>query len=75
MSGGAGGSVGPQAVIYFGLAAGALALGLSLLYGRYVRRDPRAVRSRGGFTLFAICMLLFGAGAAVAGIVAIRVGR
>ena len=43
--------VGPQPLIYFGVAGGSLALALSLLYARYVRHDPQAVRSRGGFTL------------------------
>jgi hypothetical protein len=68
-------SVGPQALIYFGVAAGSLALAISLLYGRYVRRDPQAVRSRGGVTLFAVCLLLFALGAAAAGLISARVGR
>jgi hypothetical protein len=67
--------VGPQALIYFGVAGGALALALSLLHARYVRRDPQAVRSRGGFTLFAVCLLLFAIGAAAAGLVSAQVGR
>lgn len=74
-SGGARASVGPQAIIYFGIAGGAAALALSLLYDRYIRRDPRAVHSRGGFTYFAIFMLMFSLGAAIAGIVAVRAGR
>jgi hypothetical protein len=68
-------NVGLQALIYFGVAAGSLALAISLLYGRYVRRDPRAVRSRGGVTLFAVCLLLFALGAAAAGLISARVGR
>ena len=67
--------VGPQALIYFGVAGGSLVLALSLLHARYVRRDPRAVRSRGGFTLFAVCLLLFAIGAAAAGLVSAQVGR
>ncbi len=67
--------VGPQALIYFGVAGGSLALALSLLYARYVRHDPQAVRSRGGFTLFAICMLLFAIGAAAAGLVSVQGSR
>ena len=67
--------MGPQALIYFGAAGVALAIGLSLLYARYIRRDPQAVRSRGGFTFFALCMLLFGIGAAVAGFVSVGSGR
>ena len=62
-------------MIYFGAAGGALALALSLLYARYVRRDPQAVCSGGGFTLFAVCMLLFAIGAATAGLVAVRGSR
>jgi hypothetical protein len=62
-------------MIYFGAAGGSLALALSLLYARYVRRDPHAVRSGGGFTFFAFCLLLFALGAAAAGLVSARVGR
>lgn len=65
----------PQALIYFGVAGGALALALSLLYTRYIRRDPQAVRSGGGFTLFAVCMLLFALGAAAAGLVSVQGSR
>jgi len=67
--------VGAQALIYFGVAGGSLALALSLLYARYVRHDPQAVRSRGGFTLFAVCLLLFALGAAAAGLVSAQAGR
>jgi len=67
--------VGLQAMIYFGVAGGSLALALSLLYARYIRLDPRAVQSRGGFTLFAVCMLLFALGAIAAGLVSIQAGR
>ena len=65
----------PQTLIYFGVAGGSLALALSLLYARYVRRDPQAVRSRGGFTLFAAFLLLFAIGAAAAGFVSAQVAR
>ncbi|MGH2618442.1 MAG: hypothetical protein ACRDJC_24695 [Thermomicrobiales bacterium] len=64
----------PQTVIYFGVAGGSLALAVSLLYARYVRKDPNAVRSRGGFTLFAIFMVLFAIGAAAAGLVSVQSG-
>jgi hypothetical protein len=67
--------VGPQALIWFGIAGGAVALALTLLYSRFVRRDPQAIRSGGGFTLFAIFLLLFGVGALVAGLASLRVGR
>jgi hypothetical protein len=68
-------ALGPQALLWFGIAGGALALGFSLLYERFVRRESRAVRSRGGFTLFAFFMLLFAAGAALAGLASVGVGR
>ena len=67
--------MGPQTMIYFAVAGGSLALALSLLYARYVRQDPQAVRSRGGYTLFALCMLLFALGAAAAGLVSVEAGR
>ena len=67
--------MGAQAVVWFGVAGGAAVLGLTLLYDRYVRKAPRAVQSRGGFTLFAVCMLLFALGAAVAGVAAVRADR
>jgi hypothetical protein len=62
-------------MIYFGVAGGSLALALTLLHARYIRRDPQAVRSGGGFAFFAVCMLLFAAGAAVAGVVSWQAGR
>ena len=67
--------VDPQAMIYFGIAGGSLALALSLLYARYVRRDPQALRSGGGFTLFAVCMLLCAIGAAAAGLISVQGSR
>jgi len=67
--------LGAQSLIWFGVAGGAAIFALSLLHARYVQRAPRAVQSRGGFTLFAIFMLLFAVGAAVAGIAAARAGR
>jgi hypothetical protein len=62
-------------LIYFGIAGGALALGVSLLYARFVRRDPRAVRSGGGFAFFAVFMFLFAVGAVAAGYASLRAGR
>ncbi len=64
-----------QALIWFGVAGGAAAYALSLLHARYIKRTPHAVRSGGGFALFALLMLLFAVGAAVAGAAAIRSGR
>ena len=57
-----------QSLVWFGIAGGAALFALSLLNARYVRKEQRAVRSRGGFTLFAIFMLIFAAGAFVAGL-------
>jgi hypothetical protein len=57
-----------QSLVWFGIAGGAALFALSLLNARYVRKEQRAVRSRGGFTVFAIFMLIFAAGAFVAGL-------
>jgi hypothetical protein len=67
--------LGPQPMIYFAVAGGSLALAVSLLYARYVRRDPQAVQSGGGFAIFAAFMLLFAVGAAAAGYVSLNAGR
>ena len=67
--------MGAQSLIWFTIAGGAVALAISLLYARFVRRDANAVRSRGGATLFAMFMLLFAAGAAAAGFIAVKAGR
>jgi hypothetical protein len=67
--------VGPQSILWFGIAGGSLALAASLLYSRFVRRDQQAVRSGSGSTLFAICLILFGIGAVVAGFASSRIGR
>jgi hypothetical protein len=56
-----------QALVWFGIAGGAAAFALSLLHARYIAKQPRAVQSKGSFTLFAILMLIFATGAAVAG--------
>jgi hypothetical protein len=57
-----------QSLVWFGIAGGSALFAFSLLNARYVRKEQRAVRSRGGFTLFAIFMLIFAAGAFVAGL-------
>jgi hypothetical protein len=67
--------VGPQAVLWFGIAGGAAAFGGSLLYNRYVKKTPQAVRSGGSFTLFGIFSIIFAIGAVVAGLVAAQAGR
>ena len=66
--------MGVQALIWFGIAGGALWFAGTLLHARYIKRTPQATRSRGAFTLFAVFMLLFALGAAAAGYVAARAG-
>ncbi|HET8523623.1 MAG TPA: hypothetical protein VFL82_10325 [Thermomicrobiales bacterium] len=63
--------MGAQTLVWFGIAGGAALFALSLLHARYIARQPRAVQSRGGFTLFAIVMLIFAIGAAVAGFISL----
>mgnify|MGYP000468687157 CR=1 FL=1 len=67
--------MGAQSLVWFGIGGGAALFALSLLRRRYVAREQYAVGSRGGFTLFAILMLIFAAGAIVAGIASARAGR
>lgn len=57
-----------QAAVWFVLAIIAAFGGVRLLVERYVTKKRTAVQSRGGTTLFAICMLIFAAGAFVAGL-------
>ena len=71
---GAASAVNLETMIYFGAAGGSFALALSLLFARYVRKDPQAVRSGGGYTLFAAFLVLFAVGAVVAGIASARAG-
>jgi hypothetical protein len=56
-----------QALVYFGISGGTLLLAVSLLRKRYIERDHAAVGSGGGYTMFAILMLLFAIGAFFAG--------
>lgn len=67
--------LGVQGLIWFGAAGGAGAFGLLLLWQRYVRQEPQAVRSGGAYTLFAVCMVLFAFGALVVGFVSAGVGQ
>jgi hypothetical protein len=67
--------LGPQALLWFGIAGGAALVAISMIFRRFVRRDTYAVRSRGGFTLFAVFMLIFALGAAAAGLAAVSAGR
>ena len=57
-----------QSILWFGLSGGALIFALSLIRQRYITRTPRAMQSRGSFTMFAILMLIFSIGALVAGL-------
>lgn len=66
--------VGPQALIWFGIAGGAAVFAISALWRRFVKKDPQAIRSGAGFILFVVCLLLFAVGALAAGIVNIRTG-
>ena len=59
-----------ETLLWFGIAGGALIFAGSLLHARYVRRTPQAVRSGGSFTMLALLMVLFAAGAAAAGLAA-----
>ncbi|MBA2470524.1 MAG: hypothetical protein H0V37_14055 [Chloroflexia bacterium] len=56
------------ALVWFGIAGGAFVFALSLLHQRYIKKTPHAVQSRGSFAMFAAIMVLFGVGAAFAGI-------
>ena len=56
-----------QALVYFGISGGTLLMALSLLRKRYIEQDRSAVTSRGGYTMFAILMLIFSIGAFFAG--------
>ena len=67
--------MGPQSTLWFAVAVVAAGFGLSLLYQRFIRKAPAAVRSGGGSILFAIFMLIFAVGAAIAGYAATRIGR
>ena len=59
-----------QALLWFGIAGGALAFAASLLYQRYIKRTPTAVQSRGSFAMFAGLMVFLAACAFVAGLIA-----
>jgi Na+/proline symporter len=64
--------IGPQALIWFGIAGGAALFALSALHRRFVKKDPQAIRSGAGFLLFVGCLVLFAVGALIAGLVSIR---
>lgn len=60
-----------QGVVWFVIAAVAAGMALRLFYQRYISKQTSAVQSRGGTTLFAICLLLFSLGAIAAGLVSV----
>ena len=60
-----------QGVVWFIFAAVAGFSGMRILVERYIFKQPQAVQSRGGHTLFALCMLVSAAGALAAGLVSI----
>lgn len=60
--------MGGQSLVWFGISGGALLYALQLLRARYLTKEPRAVNSRGGFTLFALLMLIFALGSLAAGL-------
>lgn len=57
-----------QSILWFGISGGAMIFALSLIRQRYITKTPRAMQSRGSFTMFAILMLIFSFGALVAGL-------
>jgi hypothetical protein len=60
-----------QTILWFGISGGAFVFALSLLRQRYITKTPRAMQSRGSFTMFAILMLIFAFGAFMAGLVSL----
>lgn len=60
-----------QGIVWFIIAAVAGFSGIRILAERYIWKKPQAVQSRGGHTLFALCMLVFSLGAVAAGLVSI----
>ena len=60
-----------QAIVWFLIAAIAAGMALRLLYQRYISKQASAVQSRGGATLFAICLILFSLFAAAVGLVSV----
>lgn len=59
-----------QSLVYFGISGGALILAIQLLRQRFVAKDRQAVRSGGGYTGFALVLILFAVGAFLAGLIA-----
>lgn len=61
------GSMDAQAIVWFLIAAAAGGAALRLFVNQYIMKKPNGLHSRGGVTLFAVCLLLFAIGALVAG--------
>lgn len=57
-----------QSLIWFGISGGSALFALQLIRARYITKERQAVRSRGGFTLFAVFALIFAVGALAAGL-------
>ena len=62
-------------MVWFALAVIGIGFTGWLVFARYVRKDPRTVRSGAGFFIYAACVLLFSVGALIAGFVAAAAGR
>ena len=60
-----------QAAVWFVIAAIAAFGGVRLLFERYIAKKSTAVQSRGGATLFALCMIIFALGAFAAGLISV----
>ncbi len=63
--------MGAQSILWFGISIVAGFSGLRLLYRRYIIKLPHAVQSRGSYTLFAVFMIIFAAGAFVVGFISL----
>jgi uncharacterized membrane-anchored protein len=60
-----------QGVVWFVIAAIAAGMAIRLLYQRYISKQASAVQSRGGTTLFALCLILFSIFAIAVGLVSV----
>lgn len=57
-----------QAIVWFVIAAAALASALRVFNRRFIKKERYAVGSGGGFTMFGVLMLLVAAAAFVTGL-------
>ena len=55
------------AIVWFGIAGGAVVFAITLLVQRYIQKVPKAVQAGSSFAMFAAIMMLFAIGAAIAG--------